>query len=322
MIVDCGIYRAGVRDDTPFELSADQRWEHTDDGFVWIGLHEPTADEFGAASSEFGFHELLVEDALKAHQRAKSERYDQVDFVVLKAASYRAPDQVAIGELQLVLGTSFVLTIRHGDTRPLSSVRARLEADPELLALGPVAVLYAVADAIVDDYAVVISELELDVAEAEAAVFSDDRLNPAQRIFSLKRQVLELLRNLVPVGEVLDEIQKPGGVLVDEALHPYFRDVEDHLRRALSRLELLRDLLTDALNANLAQVSVRQNEDMRTISAWAAIIAAPTLLAGIWGMNFEHMPEVDTVFGYPFAIATMLVAVGLLWRRFKRSGWI
>lgn len=322
MIVDCGVYREGVRDPEPIEIAGSLRSVAEQEGFVWIGLHEPDAEEFTAASHEFGFHELLVEDALKAHQRAKAERYEDVDFVVLKSAAYVAPDQVKLGEIQFVVGSSFVITIRHDETTPLAAVRRRLEGDPTLLAMGPAAVLYAVADAIVDAYAVLVEELEADVEEAEAQVFGDARLNPGERIFGLKRQVLELLRNLVPMDDVLADVQMPGGVLVDEALHPYFRDVQDHLRRVLSRLELVRDLLTDALNANLAQVSVRQNNDMRTISAWAALIAAPTMLAGVWGMNFDHMPELDWAFGYPAAIGSMVLAVGILWRHFKRSGWL
>lgn len=323
MIIDCGVYRTGVREDAPDRgiVGTHERACETG-GFAWIGLYEPTAEEIDEVTSEFGLHPLLVEDALKAHQRAKAERHGDADFIVLKTAWYVAPDQVRVGEIQFIVGPTYLITIRHGDGTPIAPVRAHLEAQPALLAHGPAAVLHAVADAIVDDYVLVSEELERDVDEAETEVFSGDRLNPAERIFGLKRQVLELLRNVLPMSDVLHDIQRTDPDVVSPELAPYFRDVDDHLRRVLSRLELVRELLGDALDANLAQVSVRQNDDMRKISAWAAIIAAPTMLAGVWGMNFSRMPELDWEYGYLLAISTMVVAVGLLWRRFKRVGWI
>ena len=322
MLVDCGIYREDVRVRDTGEVAGAHGRAAAEEGFAWIGLHDPTADEFDAVTAEFGLHELLVEDALKAHQRAKIEQYDDVFFVVLKTAGYQNPDQIVIGEIQFIIGPSFLVTIRHGGATPLNDLRAQLERDHRILELGPAAVLYAVADRVVDDYVLVIEELEIDVDEAEAAVFSDERMNPAERIFGLKRQVLDLLRNVMPMSDVVADLERADGLLVDSSLHHYFRDVHDHLQRVLSRLELVRDLLTDALNANLAQVSVRQNNDMRTISAWAALIAAPTMLAGVWGMNFTHMPELDWTAGYPVAIGSMVLAVALLWRQFKRSGWL
>jgi magnesium transporter len=322
VLVDCGVYCDGVRIDAPRDVAGSHERATVERGFAWIGLHDPTAEEFASVTAEFALHELLVEDALKAHQRAKVERYADVSFVVLKTAGYREPDEVIVGEIQFIIGPSFLITIRHGDATPLDGLRHQLEADRRLLELGPSAVLYAVADRVVDDYVLVIEQLEIDVDEAEADVFSDARLNPAERIFGLKRQVLELLRNVMPMGEVVGDLERADDLLGDSPLHAYFRDVHDHLQRVLGRLELVRDLLTDALNANLAQVSVRQNDDMRTISAWAALIAAPTMLAGVWGMNFTHMPELGWDVGYPVAIGSMLLVVGLLWRRFKRSGWL
>jgi magnesium transporter len=322
VLVDCGIYCRGARLDAPRDVTGSHGLAAREGGFAWIGLHDPTEAEFAAVTAEFDLHELLVEDALKAHQRAKVERFGDVSFVVLKTAGYEDPDQVVVGEIQFIIGPSFLITIRHGVATPLDGLRHQLETDHQLLELGPSAVLYAVADRVVDDYVVVIEQLELDVDEAEADVFSDERRNPAERIFGLKRQVLELLRNVMPMGEVIGDLERADAVGGDSALHAYFRDVHDHLQRVLGRLELVRDLLTDALNANLAQVSVRQNDDMRTISAWAAIIAAPTMLAGVWGMNFSNMPELGWDVGYPLAIGSMLLVVAVLWRRFKRSGWI
>ena len=322
MLVDCGIYRDGVRIADEGTVPGAHGRATAERGFAWIGLHDPSPGEFEAVTGEFALHELLVEDALKAHQRAKIEQYGDVYFVVLKTAGYRNPDEVVVGEIQFIIGPSFLITIRHGHATPLDGLRARLERDQRILELGPPAVLYAVADRVVDDYILVIEELEIDVDEAEAAVFSEERLNPAERIFGLKRQVLELLRNVMPMSDVVADLERAEGLVVDQSLRHYFRDVHDHLQRVLGRLELVRDLLTDALNANLAQVSVRQNNDMRTISAWAALIAAPTMLAGVWGMNFSHMPELDWAAGYPVAIGSMVVVVALLWRQFKRSGWL
>lgn len=320
MIVDAGVYRDGRRLE-PSELAADGADQRLGD-LRWIGLHEPTAEEFATFRDQFALHELLVEDALKAHQRPKVERYGDVTFIVAKTADYRVPDDVLIGELQCIAGPGFVLTIRHGSGSPLSGVRDRLEADPALLAHGTPAIIYGAIDRVVDDYSLVIEELEHDVDEAEAEVFSDARDNPAARIFGLKRQVLEMLRNVVPMRDLLRDLAVVRPIADDEELRLRFRDVDDHVQRALSRLELVRDVLTDALDANLAQVGVRQNDDMRTISAWAAIIAAPTLLAGVWGMNFSHMPELDWSIGYPAAVGSMLLVAGALWWRFKRSGWI
>ncbi len=289
MIVDCAVYRDGVRVDRPATISG-----ATDDdpgSFTWIGLHDPSGDEIDLVSDECGLHQLLVEDVRKAHQRAKWDAFEETALVVFKTAIYQPPDRVDIGELQVIVGRQFVVTVRHGDAASLASVRTRLEADPDLLRLGPMAVLYGAADEVVDAYAPVMTELETDVDEAEVAVFSTERTNEAPRLFHLKRQVLEMRRNIVPVGAVVDGLcsAEPHGV--PEALLDYFQDVADHAHRVMGRVEVARELLTDALNANLAQQGVQQNDDMRRISAWAAVFAAPTLLAGVWGMNFEHMPE-------------------------------
>jgi len=320
MIVDCGVYQDGRREGM-LPLDGVLEAAESCDGFAWIGLLDPTDGELADVAREFRLHELLVEDATKAHQRAKLERYDGAHFVVLKAASYQEPDRVVLGEVQIILGSHFVVTVRHGPIAPLAGVRSDLEAQPRLLALGPAAVLHAVADHLVDGYSPVIEELETDVDQVELEVFSPGRNNPAERIYGLKRAVLDLLRNLLPMVDVLTELQQPTSLLPD-ALHSYFRDVGDHVQRVLGRAEMVRDLLTDALHANLAQISVRQNDDMRTISGWAALIAAPTLLAGIWGMNFTHMPELAWDVGYPIAMGLMLIVVLVLYRQFRRSGWL
>ncbi len=320
MIVDCGVYHDGARVERPATIVG-----ATDDDpgcFTWIGLHDPSDEEIDEVSKECGLHELLVEDVRKAHQRAKWDAFDQTALIVFKTALYHPPDRVDIGELQVILGPGFVVTVRHGEAAALGSVRRRLEADPDLLRIGPMAVLYGIADEVVDAYGPVVSELETDVDEAEVAVFSPERSNEAPRVYRLKRQVLELRRNIVPVGAVVDNLCQPEPHDVPVELLDYFSDVADHAHRVMGRVEVARELLTDALNANLAQQGVQQNDDMRRISAWAAVFAAPTLLAGVWGMNFDHMPELGWSFGYPAAIVAMLVLSGSLIAVFRRAGWL
>ena len=328
MIVDCAVYEKGVR--RPGELHVEDALEacrQSDDAFVWIGLHEPTPGEFEAVSSEFDLHPLAVEDAIKAHQRSKLERYGDCLFLVFKTARYDdATETIEFSEIQLFAGDRFVITVRHGSASELSPVRRQLEAEPEHIALGPVAVVHAILDRVVDDYRPVLDGLDQDIVEIEAEVFSPepDRANPAERIYKLKRQVLDLYRNVEPLIDPLERLQtgkhpfSTGGI----DLGPYFRDVNDHLRRGVARIEIQRDLLSEVLNVNLTQVSVQQNEDMRRISGWVAIAAVPTLLAGLWGMNFEHMPELDEWWGYPLALATMVgVALGLF-RWLRKRHWI
>lgn len=320
MIVDCAVYRDGARIDRPATIAG-----ATDDdpgSFTWIGLHDPSDAEIDEVGTECRLHDLLVEDVRKAHQRAKWDAFDETALVVFKTARYEPPDRVGIGELQVIVGRGFIVTVRHGEAAALASVRSRLEADPALLRLGPMSVLYAVADEVVDAYAPVITELETDIDEAEVAVFSTARTNEAPRLFHLKRQVLELRRNIVPVGAVVDGLCHPDHRSVPSELRDYFEDVADHAHRVMGRVEVSRELLTDALNANLAQQGVQQNDDTRRISAWAAVFAAPTLLAGVWGMNFAHMPELDTQLGYPLAVLAMLALSGTLIAVFRRAGWL
>lgn len=316
-MVDRAVYRDGCRSGVEIGEPGGVA-----DGFSWIGLREPSAEEIDDVGAECGLHELLMEDIHKAHQRAKWDRFDEASLFVLKTAVYAPPDAVSIGEIQVVVGARFVVTVRHGSAPDLRPVRRRLEDNPELLRHGPMAVLYGLADLVVDAYAPVLSELETDIDEAEEAVFSDVRSNQAPRVYHLKRQVLELRRNIVPVGDLLDDLCEPDAHIVPDLLEEYFRDVADHAQRISGRIELARELLTDALNANLAQQGVQQNEDMRRISAWAAVITVPTLLAGIWGMNFTRMPELDWRLGYPLALGMMAgVSISLI-GFFRRHGWI
>ena len=313
------MYQQGERSDVSLEQvhEAYQR----DDAFVWVGLHEPTHGELEAVSREFGLHELAVEDAIKAHQRPKLERYGDVNFLVLKTARYVEPDEVEFGEIMLFIADDFVVSVRHGQAAPLQGVRAKVEKRPELLRSGPMAVVYGIIDEVVDGYAPVMEALERDIEEVEQEVFSDARRNPAQRIYELKREAIDFARAVTPLVEPVERMST-GTTRVPDELGTYFRDVLDHLIRLSQNIEAIREALTSVLQANLAQVGVRQNEDMRKISAWVAIIAVPTMLAGIYGMNFEHMPELEWELGYPLVIAVMLVACFSLWRYFKRVGWL
>ncbi|WP_381800331.1 magnesium and cobalt transport protein CorA [Streptomyces niveus] len=335
VIVDSAIYRDGRRTDGPADLSdalAEARAEGN--AFLWVGLHEPTENEFELVSGEFGMHPLAVEDSLKAHQRPKLEVYDDSLFMVLKPVVYDSErDTVSSGELMVFVGDSFVVTIRHGEGAPLHAVRRRLESEPQVLKHGPTAVLYAVSDAVVDHYLDVGAELQIDLEELESQVFSPIEGGSvrrreagdqpaAERIYTFKRQVLEFRRAAGPLAAPISRLTRSGVPFVQERSQPFFRDVDDHLTRVNEQVEGLDRLLSDILSAHLAQMGVRQNDDMRKISAWAAMAAVPTLLAGIWGMNFQHMPELGQVWGYPGALLLMVGAVTFLHRLFKRNGWL
>ncbi|WP_030720365.1 magnesium/cobalt transporter CorA [Streptomyces sp. NRRL F-2580] len=327
VIVDCAIYRDGRRTEGTEDLSdALDEARATGDAFLWIGMYEPTAKEFDHVSREFGLHRLAVEDALTAHQRPKLEVYDDSLFVVLKPVLYdEDTDTVTAGELMVFIGDSFVVTVRHGEGAPLAAVRRRLEQEPDVLRHGPTAVLYAVSDAVVDHYIEVAAELQVDLEELEAEVFSpnsSDTKNTAARIYGFKRQVLEFRRATNPLLQPMERLAFGEVPFVHEHAQPFFRDVADHLTKASEYIEGLDRLLSDALSAHLAQMGLRQNDDMRKISAWAAIAAVPTMVAGIYGMNFDHMPELRQVWGYPVVVAVMAGICLGLHRMFKRRGWL
>ncbi|MDD9371187.1 MAG: magnesium and cobalt transport protein CorA [Acidimicrobiales bacterium] len=326
MIVDCALYTQGKRHASPLHLDdALESCRSSDDTFVWIGLHEPTHAEFEAVASEFELHPLAVEDAIKAHQRSKLERYDDCLFLVFKTARYDdEAEAIEFSEIQMFAGDRFVITVRHGQASALAPVRHQLEADPDRLALGPIAVVHGILDRVVDDYRPVLDGLDHDILEIESQVFSPDRTNPAERIYKLRRQVLDMYRNVEPLIEPLAQLQTgrhPFGAAEVE-LGPYFRDIHDHLRREVARIDIQRDLLSEVLNVNLTHVSVQQNEDMRRISGWVAIAAVPTMLAGLWGMNFTHMPELDEWWGYPLALLVMAGSAFFLFRWLRSRRWI
>jgi magnesium transporter len=337
MIVDNAIYVDGYRTGEPSSLRDTYEALRKERGVAWIGLYRPTEEEFASVAEEFELHDLAVEDALEAHQRPKIERYAQTLFVVLRPARYLdVPEEVEFGEIHVFVGEDFVITVRHGEAPALAEVRRRLEADPELLMRGPEAILYAIMDRVVDGYAPVVRGLENDIDEIETEVFSGNA-GVSRRTYELSREVIEFQRAVEPLSGILAALtagfEKYG---IDEELRRYLRDVQDHAIQVSERVEGFRQLLQNILSVNLTLVSVQQNEEVKNlteasieqneevkkISAWAAILFAPTLVGTVYGMNFDHMPELHWLLGYPFALALMLVVSVSLYLVFKRRGWL
>jgi magnesium transporter len=322
VIVDCAVYEQGERRAGDLALEKACAASRKDGAFVWLGVVAPSADEFNAIAGEFDLHELAVEDAIKAHQRPKLEVYGETLLVVLKSARYVDSEEVIeTGEILLFVNRDFVVTVRHGQSR-LHDVRMEIENRPDLLRHGTGAVLYAIVDRIVDDYEPVVQSVEVDIQEVEHDMFSPERTNPAERIYTMEREVLDLSRAITPLAPAIDRLARGQYELIHPELRTYFRDVHDHLLRISGRIEAFRDLLSSALQANMTQATVRQNEDMRKISAWVAIFAVPTGVAAIYGMNFSDMPELHWRFGYPAVLIFILLLCGVLYWRFRRSGWL
>ncbi|MER6627044.1 magnesium and cobalt transport protein CorA [Streptomyces sp. NPDC000987] len=330
-VVNCVTYRDGARTSGGEDVvEAVERVRRSRHGFVWLGLHEPTDQEFAGIAELFDLHPLAVEDAVEAHQRPKLERYGETLFAVLKTVCYVEHEEltatsevVDTGEIMVFVGADFVITVRHGRHGSLGPLREELEADPEKLAKGPAAVLHAVADHVVDDYLSVTAAVHEDIDQVETDVFAENgaRADPG-RIYQLKRELLELKRAVVPLGRPIEDLATRPIRVVDPEIQAYFRDVLDHLIRAKEQIASFDELLNSILQAHLAQVTVAQNEDMRKITAWAAVIAVPTMVCGLYGMNFDHMPELHWRFGYPLVIAVISVACVVLYRGFRRNGWL
>ncbi|MCD7437766.1 magnesium and cobalt transport protein CorA [Streptomyces lincolnensis] len=329
-VVNCVTYREGVRTPAGGDLvDTVERMRKNREGFVWLGLHEPTEREFAGIADLFDLHPLAVEDAVEAHQRPKVERYGETLFAVFKTVCYVEHEEltatsevVNTGEIMVFVGRDFVITVRHGRHGSLGPLREELESAPEQLAKGPAAVLHAIADHVVDDYLNVTDSVQADIDLVEMAVFADGARVDAGRIYQLKRELLELKRAVVPLGRPLEELSTRPVRVVDPEIQAYFRDVSDHLLRAKEQIAAFDELLNSILQAHLAQVTVAQNEDMRKITAWAAIIAVPTMVCGVYGMNFDHMPELHWKYGYGMVIGVISVACLTLYRAFRRTGWL
>ncbi|QPP05351.1 magnesium/cobalt transporter CorA [Streptomyces bathyalis] len=332
------IYHDGERTSTHDSLADTYRELHrAPDGMAWIGLYRPTEAQLHSLAEEFDLHQLAVEDALKGHQRPKLERYGDTLFAVLRAARYLdESEEVDFAELHVFVGPDFVITVRHGAAPNLAAVRRRMEDSPDLLKRGPEAVLYAILDTVVDGYVPVVGGVETDIDEIETEVFTGD---PAvsRRIYELSREVVEFQRATRPLMRMLDGLtagfEKYG---IDEELRRYLRDVADHVTHVTERVDSFRQALQDILAVNatlvnqqqnaemkaLTEASVAQNEEIKKISSWAAILFAPTLVGTIYGMNFDNMPELKWTGGYPFAIALMVLVCLWLYVIFKRRDWL
>ena len=328
VVVDCAVYVDGRRQApvTPEDALGEAVAQG---GFVWLGLYEPTEAELTSISARYGLHPLAVEDAVYAHQRPKLEHYDDALFMVLKTARYVEHEEltatsevVDTGEVMVFLGANYVITVRHGSHSGLTGLRSRLEDQRDLLCLGPSAVLYAVADLVVDSFVEVAGAVTDDVDELETSVFSPDRTDDIGRLYQLKRELMSLRKAVSPLEVPLQKLAERQIDVVPDAMRSYFRDVQDHAIRVRDQVAGLDELLSSILQASLARSTMADNQDMRKISAWAGIIAVPTAIAGIYGMNFEFMPELQWRYGYPLVLLVILAACVLLYRGFKRNGWL
>jgi magnesium transporter len=323
MIVDCAHYKDGSRQDVgplPIEEAAKRCHE---EGFVWIGLIDPDDAELRKVATRFELPELAVEDAMQAHQRPKLEDYDDGYFLVLHTARYLDDvEEVEFGEVHVFTGPGFVIVVRHGKASELHSARERLEGHPELLSEGPAAAVWAIVDKVVDDYEPVMAGLENDVEEVEVAVFGDEPSDQTRRIYFLRRELAEFYRAVHPLLQPLEELVSKEHPEIDGTMREHMRDVADHVKRLEDAIATQRELLTSILQANLAVISVQQNDIVKQISGWAAIITVPTLIAGIYGMNFQHMPELSWEYGYPIALVVMAVLAAIVHRVLRRARWL
>ncbi|TYP86210.1 magnesium and cobalt transport protein CorA [Blastococcus xanthinilyticus] len=327
-IMDCAVYVDGRRQEAVSPGDA-LRVAEERGGYVWLGLYEPTEAELEAIADEYDLHPLAVEDAVYAHQRPKLESYDDALFMVLKTATYVEHDQLTAtsevldtGEVMVFLGPRHVITVRHGEHGGLAELRQRLEQQRELLCLGPAAVLYAVADLVVDTFVEVVAAVEEDVEELEASVFSPQRTDDIGRLYQLKRELMGLRRAVLPLEAPLQKLAERPVEVVADAMRSYFRDVHDHAIRVRDQVSGMDELLTSILQASLARATMADNEDMRKISAYAGIIAVPTAIAGIYGMNFEYIPLSTSAWGFWLIVLVILGSIALLYTGFKRSGWL
>ena len=321
MVVGCAAYEDGKRV-ADFSIDDVPQFRRGKGRFVWIGLHEPSEDLLRRVQRLFGLHDLAIEDAHNAHQRPKLEVYGSSLFLVLHTAQL-VRGKVEFGETHIFVGDGYVVTVRHGASASYTEVRTRCESAPDLLRKGEDFVLYSLIDFIVDNYPPVIDTLELEVEALEESVFKDtfDR-GSIERIYDLKADLIALRRSVVPLADMTTRLMRFDVSLIDSDTHPYFRDVHDHVVRVAETIDNLREVLTSALEANLLLSSVQQNEVTKRLAGWAAILAVPTAVDGIYGMNFKYMPELDWAWGYPLTLLGIVGICGYLYYRFHRAGWL
>ncbi len=322
MIIGRGVYREG-RNTGATGGFAELAEQSGDDAFVWVGLKDPSPVELSEAADAFDIHPLAIEDAQATHERPKVDVFGDTLTLVLRSAAYDDDlEVVEIGQITIMSSPGHVLVVRHGDAVPLTDLRSRMEAEPEWLAQGPGAVLHAILDTVVEAYLPVAAGIDNDIAEVEQAVFSEEREMPTRRIYELTREVLEFRKSASPLTRVMETLTRLSHPMITDDIRRYLHDTEDELKRVVDQINTERELLDSALQANLAQVGIRQNEDMRKISAWVAIAAVPTMVAGIYGMNFKYMPELDTRYGYWVVLGFVTLICVALYRTFKRIDWL
>lgn len=334
VLVDCGVYADGERipgEFTPAGARAKVREIEASgrEAFVWVGLHEPGEAQMQGVAATFQLHPLSVEDAVQAHQRPKLERYDDTLFLALKTVNY-IPHESALlpreivetGEIMIFVGKNFVVTVRHGEHSGLAQVRKRMDTDPEQMRLGPFAVMHAIADYVVDRYVEVTNLMESDIDVIEETAFAPGTRTDVEPIYQIKREVVELRRAVAPLSVPFERMQTDYRDLISKEVRRYLRDVADHQTRAAEQIAGYDELLSSLVQAALARVGMQQNTDMRKMSAWAGIIAVPTMIAGIYGMNFDRMPILHWAFGYPAVVVGMGVISAVLYRAFRRNGWL
>jgi magnesium transporter len=323
MIVDYALYRDGVRYSEPSNLPELITKAKTEGGFVWVGLAEPTQQEFEKIVGDFRFHALSIEDAINAKQRPKLEDYPGLQFCVLKTVFYdEAHSEVSTGEIFCFVGDHYIVVVRHGDGAPLANTRHQLEANPDQLSKGPYAVLHAIIDHCIDCYIDVAAELEQDVMQVEQRVFNGNLETQSEDIYFLKREVIEFRHAIDPLLSPLQKLASEGAPHINPTLTPFFRDTLDHLSRASDAAAGLDTLLTSALQADLAHIQLQQNIDMRKITSYVALASVPTMVAGIYGMNFDVMPELRWKYGYPMVVTGLVLITGFLYRKFKKANWL
>jgi len=321
MVVGCAAYEEGRRI-ADLDIDRLTEFESKTGRFVWIGLHEPSEDILRKVQQRFGLHDLAVEDALKAHQRPKLEVYGESLFIVMHTAQL-VEHKVQFGETHVFAGKGYVISVRHGPSSSYAEVRARCEKAPRMLRQGEDFVIYAIMDFIVDNYLPVVDAVEEEIETLECDIFNDKfERSTVERIYELKRQLLALRRVVAPVAEISNRLMRFDLPVVDKRVYPYFRDVHDHAVMVNDSVDYLRELLNSALDVDLLLASVGQSEVTKKLASWAAILAVPTAVAGIYGMNFEHMPELRWTFGYPVVVGGILAACSFLYWRFKKSGWL
>lgn len=323
MLIDAAWYQNGVRKESGKDFRKLLDSARAENGFVWIGLAEPSDSEFHEIADIFNLHPLAVEDAVNAQQRPKLEDFGDQNFLIIKTVFFTdITNDITTGELMLFIGDHFIVIVRHGEGTPLTTVRADLEHRPNFLSLGPWAVVHAVVDRIIDEYTKIATQFDIAIAKLESDVFSDERTTYSEEIYFLKREIIEYRHAIEPLTVPMQRMISETQAIVPKALVPFFRDINDHLSKACDNSSGLDSLLNAVLQADLAHIQLRQNEDVRKISGWVALTAGPTMLAGIYGMNFEHMPELQWKYGYPLMLVFTFSISGFIYYKLKKSGWL